>query len=171
MAAHHLVQLNIGRIRAPLDTPQLEGFVSALEPINALADRSPGFVWRLQTEEGDATAVRPFDDDMLLVNMSVWESLEALSEFTYRSDHRKVMAGRRQWFERMSEAYLVLWWVPAGHIPTVEEAKERLMLLREKGPTPEAFTFRRAFPPPGAEVDVDEAGRPRSQDLDVECPT
>lgn len=149
MEAFHLAQLNIGRLRAPLDTPLLEGFVSALEPINALADEAPGFVWRLQTEEGDATALRPFEgEDMLLVNMSVWESLDTLSDFVYRSDHRPVMAQRRQWFERMSDAFQVLWWVPAGHIPSVEEAKERLMVLREKGPSPEAFTFRRSFPPP-----------------------
>jgi hypothetical protein len=168
MAVHHLAQLNIGRIRAPLDSAEMQGFVSALEPINALADGAPGFVWRLQTEDGDATAVRAFDDDMLLVNMSVWESREALSEFTYRSDHRRVMAGRRQWFERMDEAYLVLWWVPAGHIPTVQEARERLMLLREQGPTPAAFTFRQTFPPPDGAPGLDAVASPAGRDLGVE---
>jgi hypothetical protein len=153
MAGYHVAQLNIGRVLAPLESPQLAGFVEALEPINALADAAPGFVWRLQTEEGDATAVRPFDDDWILVNMSVWESIETLSDFAYRSDHRSIMLRRRQWFERMREAYLVLWWVPAGHIPSVEEAKERLLLLREKGPSPEAFTFQHAFPPPDATPD------------------
>jgi hypothetical protein len=146
---HHLAQLNIGRILAPLDTEQLSGFVGALEPINALADAAPGFVWRLQTEDGDATAIRPFDDDMLLLNMSVWASFEDLSAFVYRSDHREVMRGRRGWFERMAEAFLVLWWVPAGHIPTVSEAIERLEHLRAHGPSPEAFTFRVPHPPPG----------------------
>lgn len=147
---YHLAQLNIGRLAAPLDSPQLAAFVDALEPINALADATPGFVWRLQTEDGDATAIRPFaEDDMLLVNMSVWSSLEALADFAYRSDHREIMRRRREFFERMTEAYLVLWWVPAGEIPTVEEAKVRLDLLRTVGPSPEAFTFRSPFPPPG----------------------
>ena len=148
MTDHHLAQLNIGRLKAPLDAPETAGFVSALEPINALADRSPGFVWRLQTEEGDATAIRPFDDETLLVNMSVWRSLEALADFAYRSDHRDVMLRRREWFEKLGEAYTVLWWVPADHTPTVEEAKQRLELLRRHGPTHDAFTFNTPFPPP-----------------------
>ena len=147
---YHLAQLNIGRLRAPLESPQIAGFVAALEPINAIADAAPGFVWRLQTEDGDATAIRPFaEDDLLLVNMSVWRSLEALADFAYRSDHRDVMRQRRDWFERMAEAYLVLWWVPEGHIPTVDEAKARLERLRRVGPSPDAFTFRQPFPPPG----------------------
>jgi hypothetical protein len=143
--------VNIARLRAPLDTPQLADFVAALEPVNALADGAPGFVWRLQTEEGDATAIRAFDDDMLIVNMSVWESVDALADFTYRSDHRAVLVQRRKWFERMAEAFLVLWWVPAGHQPSVDEAKDRLSRLQHDGPTPEAFTFRSPFPPPAAD--------------------
>jgi Domain of unknown function (DUF3291) len=143
--------VNIARLRAPLDSPQLADFVAALEPVNALADGSPGFVWRLQTDDGDATAIRAFDDDMLIVNMSVWESVDALADFTYRSDHRAVMVQRRKWFERMAEAFLVLWWVPAGHQPSVDEAKDRLVRLQRHGPTPEAFTFRSPFPPPDAD--------------------
>jgi hypothetical protein len=148
--AHHLAQLNIGRTLAPLDSEQLSGFVGALDEINALADAAPGFVWRLQTEDGDATAIKAFDDDLMIVNMSVWESLEALSDYVYRSDHKDVMRRRRQWFERMDLAYLVLWWVPAGHRPSVDEAVERLEVLRASGPTPDAFTFRAPFPPPGS---------------------
>ncbi len=148
-APWHLAQLNVGVLRAPLDSPQLAGFVEALDPINALADRTPGFVWRLQTEDGNATAIRPFEDDRVAVNLSVWESLEALGEFVYASRHLDVLRRRREWFEHMAEAYLVLWWVPAGTIPTVEEAKRRLEILRERGPSPEAFTFREPFPPPG----------------------
>jgi heme-degrading monooxygenase HmoA len=140
--------LNIGRIRAALESPQLAEFVATLEPINAIADAAPGFVWRLQTDEGDATSIRAFDDDMLLVNMSVWESLDALSAFVYQSDHRAVMLRRRQWFERPTDAFMVLWWVPADHIPTVDEAKQRLELLRKEGPSPEAFTFTNPFPAP-----------------------
>ena len=148
MAAHHLAQVNVATVRAPLDSPQLAGFVAALEPINALADHSPGFVWRLQTEDGDATAIRPFGDQRIMVNLSVWESLEALRAFVYASRHLDVMRRRREWFHHMADAYLALWWVPAGTIPTVAEARDRLELLAGKGPTADAFTFRAPFPEP-----------------------
>ena len=126
MPRFHVAQLNVARLKTALDSPALFDFVEALEPINALADAAPGFVWRLQTEDGDATAIRAFEDDMLIVNMSVWESIEALGNFAYRSDHRSVMVRRREWFEQMAEAYLVLWWVTEGHMPTVEEGRARL---------------------------------------------
>jgi Domain of unknown function (DUF3291) len=155
----------VGRIRAPLESPVLAGFVAALEPINQLADEAPGFVWRLQTEAGDATAIRLFDDDMLLINMSVWESVAALAAFTYDSPHRDVLRGRRQWFEKMTEAYLVLWWIPAGTLPTPSDAKAKLGHLRRHGPTPEAFTFRVPFPPPGSTGPVDPIAEERF------CPT
>jgi heme-degrading monooxygenase HmoA len=155
MAAHHLAQVNLATLRAPLDGPELAGFVARLEPINALADAHPGFVWRLQTEDGDATAIRPFDDDRILVNISVWESLEALRAFVYASRHLDVMRRRREWFHRMADPYLALWWLPAGAVPTVAQAKDRLELLRRQGPTPAAFTFRAPFPAPTA------ATRPR----------
>jgi hypothetical protein len=146
MTTHHLAQLNIGRILAPLDDASMAGFVNALAPINALADAAPGFVWRFQTAAGDATSLRPFDDDnLLLVNFSVWESVEALKAFVYQSDHAGVMRNRRQWFAKLAEQYTVLWWVPAGHIPTWEEAQVRLELLRRQGPTAEAFTFQQPF--------------------------
>jgi hypothetical protein len=144
---HHLAQLNIARFKAPMDDPGMAGFVEQLDPVNALADSWPGFVWRLQTEEGNATAIHAFDDDLLLVNMSVWESVEALGEFVYRSGHVEVMRRRRDWATRMAEAYMCLWWIPAGEIPTIEEAKERLNHLREHGPTARAFTFKRRFAP------------------------
>jgi Domain of unknown function (DUF3291) len=155
MAAHHLAQVNLATLRAPLDGPELAGFVAKLEPINALADAHPGFVWRLQTEDGDATAIRPFDDDRILVNLSVWESLEALRAFVYASRHLDVMRRRREWFHRMADPYLALWWLPAGAIPTVAQARDRLELLGRQGPTPAAFTFRTPFPAPTA------ATRPR----------
>jgi hypothetical protein len=148
MAAHHLAQVNIATLRAPLDGPELAGFVAQLEPINALADRSPGFVWRLQTEDGDATAIRPYEDDRVMVNLSVWASFEALRSFVYATRHLEVMRHRRQWFSRMADPYLALWWLPAGTIPTVAEAKERLELLARQGPTAGAFTFRVTFPEP-----------------------
>lgn len=145
---HHLAQVNVARLRAPLDAPELADFVAALDPVNALADAAPGFVWRLQTDEGDATSIRAFDDDMIIVNMSVWESLEALRDFVYRSDHRTFLARRREWFDRMDAPMVALWWVPAGHRPTVSEAKERLDALDRLGATPEVFSFRRSFPAP-----------------------
>src|SRR5436190_8485690 len=142
MADLHIAQVNIALARAPLDSPLLADFVALLDPINALADAWPGFVWRLQTEDGDATAIRAFDDDRIIVNMSVWESVEALGEFVYRSGHLEVLRQRRDWFERMTTPSLAMWWIRAGATPTVDEAKRRLDLLERHGPTPEAFTFK-----------------------------
>jgi Domain of unknown function (DUF3291) len=153
-SAWHLAQLNVGRLRAPLESDTLTGFVAALEPINALADAHPGFVWRLQTDAGDATSIRPTDDDLFLINMSVWSSVETLRAFVYTTAHVQVLRQRRAWFEQLAASHMVLWWVPAGHIPSVEEALARLERLRRDGPTPDAFTFRAPFEPqasgPGA---------------------
>jgi hypothetical protein len=148
-ASFHLAQLNVATILAPLDDERMRGFVEALEPINAIADASPGFVWRLKDDAGNATALRPFGADMI-VNMSVWESAEALFDYVYRSGHKAYLARRKEWFSMPAEMHLVLWWIPAGTIPTIEEAKGRLDLLRANGPSPEAFTFKRRFPAPGA---------------------
>lgn len=133
---------------APIDSPRLADFVAGLEPVNALADAAPGFVWRLQDDSGDATAIRPYDDERVMVNMSVWESLEALQAFVRSDEHVAYLRRRREWFERMDEAIVALWWVRAGDIPTVAEAKDRLALLERMGPTPAAFTFRTSFPAP-----------------------
>jgi hypothetical protein len=151
----HLAQLNVGRLLAPLESETLAGFVAALEPINALADGHPGFVWRLQTDAGDATSIRPTDDDLFLVNMSVWSSLQTLRAFVYTTAHVDVLRQRRDWFERLATSHMVLWWVPAGHIPTVEEALAHLDRLRRDGPTPAAFTFRAPFEP-----EASDAGAP-----------
>ncbi|WP_219414545.1 DUF3291 domain-containing protein [Pseudonocardia nigra] len=146
----HLAQLNISLPVAPLTSPRLARFVAALEPVNALADAAPGFVWRLQTEDGDATAIRGFGDDRLIINMSVWTSIEALGDFVFQGLHREILARRREWFPRMREASQVLWWVPEGHRPTVAEAEVRLDHLRVHGPSAFAFTFRSPFPAPDA---------------------
>lgn len=148
MADHHLAQINIARMLAPLDDPVMAGFVSRLDEINALADRAPGFVWRLQTPEGDATTLRPYDDDRILVNMSVWKSVETLKEFAYRSAHVELFRQRASWFAKFGETYLALWWIPGGHTPDVNEAKERLAHLEKHGPSSHAFTFRDPWPAP-----------------------
>ncbi len=154
----HLAQVNIALPLEPLDSERLKGFVDALEPINAIADAAPGFVWRLQTEDGDATAIRPFDDDRLLINMSPWESLEAFAEFVYGPEHAGVMRHRRRWFVPMREMITALWWSPVGIVPTPADAVQRLDLLRTHGPTPDAFTVRQPFARP------DESGAPRVRD-------
>ncbi|WP_020393756.1 DUF3291 domain-containing protein [Thiolinea disciformis] len=143
---YQLAQLNIATLLAPLDSPELKDFVDNLDRINALAEQSQGFVWRLQTAAGDATALRPFGEDVI-VNLSVWDSVEALHQFVYRSAHAPIMSRRREWFARMAQAYMVLWWVPTGHQPSVEEAKQRLEQLQTQEPSAEAFTFKKLFPP------------------------
>lgn len=147
MPEYHLAQLNIGRMLAPMDSPTMAGFVARLDDINALADNAPGFVWRLQDEAGNATALRPYEDEWIIINMSVWESVEQLKAFTYSTGHAGVMRGRRQWFEPHTEMYFVMWWIPAGHIPTPQEARERLDYLQAHGETSHAFTFRTMFEP------------------------
>lgn len=148
-----IAQVNIALPRTPLSGPELRWFVDALAPVNAAADAAPGFRWRLQTEDGDATAVRAFDDDRLIVNLTVWASMEALADFVYRDPvHVEVLRRRRDGFRRLGEAHQVLWWVRAGHRPSVADAEDRLAHLRRHGPTPRSFTFRAPFPAPGAEV-------------------
>lgn len=147
MPTYHLAQVNIARMKAPLESPVLAGFVARLAEINALADRSLGFVWRLQTPSGDATYLRPYDDDRILFNMSVWESVEALKHYVYKTAHVELLRQRNDWFEHFSGAYAALWWVPAGHIPGIDEAKKRLAHLDEHGPTQFAFTFKKIFEP------------------------
>lgn len=148
MSLHQLAQMNIGVIKGPMDSPVMADFAANLDRINALAEATPGFVWRLQTEEGDATALRPFDNENMLVNMSVWRDVAALSAYVYQTAHVEMMRRRREWFERMDEAFLVLWWVPAGHQPGVDEGMARLASLRARGPTAEAFSFGNPFAPP-----------------------
>ena len=149
MTAFHLAQFNTARLRLPLDDPAMAEFVAGFDLMNSLADRSPGFVWRIADEEtGDASAIRPIAPDMI-ITMSVWESLEALRDYTYRSSHLDYLRRRREWFlPHTLPASAVCWWVPAGHIPGIDEALERLERLATDGPTPEAFNFRQSFPAP-----------------------
>lgn len=142
----HLAQLNVAHLRAPIDAPELATFVELLEPINDLADAAPGFVWRLKESEEDPTATVVHDyGDHLLVNFSVWDSIENLWNFAYRSAHLGVLRRRREWFLRVAEPYSVMWWVPEGTIPTLAEAMARLGHLRAEGPSPAAFTFQEPY--------------------------
>ena len=147
MARYHIAQVNIGRIRAELDDPIMAGFVNRLDEINALADASPGFVWRLKTEENNATYFRPFNDERTLLNMSVWENVEQLRHFVFQTVHVELLRQRQAWFEKFAGAYVALWWVPVGYIPGIDEAKRRLAHLDQHGPTQLAFTFQSVFPP------------------------
>lgn len=149
MTERHIAQLNVGRAVAPPGSPELADFMAALDRINALAESSPGFVWRLQSASGNATDILVSEDPRSLVNMSVWSSVEALFAFVYRTAHTEIMKRRREWFEKPAQAHQVLWWIPAGHIPTIEEALQRLAELRRDGPTERAFTFRQHFPDGG----------------------
>ena len=145
MTKYHLAQLNIGRVLGAMDSEIMYGFASRLDEINALADTAEGFVWRLQTDEGNATSIHVFDDDMLLINMSVWESIEALHNYAYKTAHAELLRDRKQWFSQLGKPHMVLWWIEAGHIPTTDEAKTKLELLTEQGASPLAFTFTKRF--------------------------
>jgi hypothetical protein len=147
-ATGELAQVNIALAREPLDAPLLADFMSALARVNARADCAAGFVWRMQTEDGDATSVRGFGGDrLLIINLTVWESVAALRDFVYGDrEHLAVLRRRREWFARV-DVHTALWWVPVGHRPTVAEAEQRLEHLRSSGPTPHAFAFAEHFPP------------------------
>ena len=145
--SYELAEVNIARMRGALEDPIMAPLVALLDEVNALADASPGFVWRFQMENGNATYLRPYDDDRILFNLSVWTSVGALKSYTYGGAHAKVFARRREWFDRFEGMAVALWWVPAGHRPSVEEAKERLAHLQEYGPSRFAFTFRSLEPP------------------------
>lgn len=160
MTVWHLAQVNVGTTVDDVDSPALADFMARLDAINALADTAPGFVWRLQTDSGNATDIRPTDNPRFIVNMSVWDSTESLFAFVYRTSHRDVMVRRREWFLRPVGAYQALWWVPAGTRPTVAQGLARLRLLEAEGPSPAAFTFKSVFPPPSAAAPEDMTPEP-----------
>jgi len=148
MADFHLAQINIGRLIAPLDDPRIAGFVRELDPINALADQSPGFIWRLQSGKGNATDIAYNEDPTIMVNMSVWTTLKSLQDYVYASRHLQVFKQRGSWFEKMDKPHYCLWWIPAGHIPAVAEGRERLEHYQQYGSTPFSFWFSEPFPVP-----------------------
>ncbi len=152
MTGHHLAQVNIAKARYDVEDPRMAGFMDNLDRINGLGDHSPGFVWRYQTEEGDATATRVFDDPDILLNLTVWESVEALKDYVYRTEHVDFLRRRREWFTaECGYPTTTLWWIPAGHIPTPEEARRRAEQLQADGPSPEAFSWSSLHPAPGRE--------------------
>ncbi len=148
MAKYHLAQVNIALAKGEMDTELMNGFVSRLDEINEMADTAEGFVWRLQTDDGDSTGIRIFDKPLLLVNMSVWESIDTLKNFVYTSAHVELIRDRQAWFHKFIDAHQALWWVPAGHIPTTEEAKEKLEYIQKHGSTVAAFHFGKPFSMP-----------------------
>jgi len=154
-----LAQVNIARARGEMSDPVMAEFVARLPEINALADQSPGFVWRLQTEDGDATAVRPYEDNRILINLSVWADLPALRTYVYRSAHAAIMRRRREWFERFDRIYVALWWVPVGHRPSVAEAVARLAHLEQHGSTALACSFAEPFGPDGLPMPLEDVTR------------
>jgi hypothetical protein len=143
-----LAQINVGRLLAPVDSPRITSFVVRLDPVNALAEAAPGFVWRLKSDSGNATDIQYNDDPLTIVNMSVWESIEALRDFVYASDHIHVLRERALWFERSDQPNYCLWWVPPGHQPTVTEGRERLEHYQARGATEFSFSFAQRFPVP-----------------------
>jgi hypothetical protein len=149
VTTHELAQINVARLKAPIDHPDTAEFVANLDGINALAETSPGFVWRFQTDDGNATSVHPTGDELVIVNLSMWTSVEALSDFAYRSGHTAFLRRRAEWFERATEPVVALWWEPAGSRPDEHEGMARLAHLRTHGPSAHAFTFRDQFDPAG----------------------
>ena len=148
MSKFQLAQINIAKGKADVASPVMKGFVDRLDEINQLADQSPGFVWRLQTEDGDATGIQAFDDPHLIVNMSVWEDLESLKIYVYKSQHVELIKDRSAWFNKMIESQVALWWIPEGHIPSIAEGKEKLEAIEKNGPSDSAFSFAKPFPLP-----------------------
>ncbi|GAA0397042.1 DUF3291 domain-containing protein [Cocleimonas flava] len=146
--SYHIAQINIAQAKADKDSEIMSGFISRLDEIHTLADNAPGFIWRLETEDGDDGSVSVFNDPLLLINMSVWRDIDSLRAFVYKSIHIELLQDRDAWFDKMGEIHQTLWWVPAGHIPTIQEGKDKLDQIREFGPTAEAFTFGKKFPSP-----------------------
>lgn len=145
---YYLAQLNIAKTLAPLESPKLKEFVDNLDRINGIAESSPGFVWRLKDDTGNATEISAFDDPNIIVNMSVWQDIQSLKQFMFKTDHASFLMRREQWFEKPTQPTYVLWWMPKTHTPTLDEAKQKLAHLREHGDTEHAFSMRKVYAAP-----------------------
>lgn len=159
---YHLAQVNTAKMNAELDDPIMSGFVRRLDEINLLAENSKGFVWRFQAETGNATYLRPFDDTRILFNMSVWETVEDLRNYVYVSNHVELLKSKANWFTKLGEPHLALWWIQNKHIPSVDEALEKLRFITAKGPSPYAFTFAKPYPKPNKALNRTRANDARS---------
>ena len=148
LSIFHLAQVNVAQAKADMESDLMQGFVSRLDEINALAESAEGFIWRLQEDSGSATAIRVFDDPLLLINMSVWADLESLKHYVYKSLHVELIKDREAWFNKMGESHQVLWWIPAGHVPSTEEARNKLEYIRKHGSSAQAFNFAKPYPRP-----------------------
>ena len=149
----HFAELNIARLHRPLDEPDNAEFVAALDAVNLIAERTPGFVWRLQGDDGASSSyVTAYDDPLLIINLTVWEDNESLRHFTYRSGHGAYLRRRREWFEALTKPHMVCWWIAAGEVPTVADATRRLDLLRVNGPSADGFSFTDPMPAPDGVV-------------------
>jgi len=145
----YLAQVNIARVKEPLDSPVMQDFVNNLEPINRLAEGSDGFIWRLKEDDNNATGIRIFDDEHLIVNMSVWRDIDSLRNYVFRTAHAEFLKRRKEWFLRMAEQHMALWYVPVGHEPSIQEAEEKLLLRRRIADSPAAFGFQTMYSPSG----------------------
>jgi hypothetical protein len=144
----NIAQVNIGRINGiSMEDPVMSDFVARLDEVNSLAENSKGFVWRLKEDAGNATSIKFNDDVRIIVNMSVWETIDDLYAFTYNSMHREVLVQRARWFQKLDNHFMALWFVPRFTFPSVEDARFRLSYLEKNGPTPMAFTFKKRFTP------------------------
>lgn len=140
-----LAQINIAEMLAPINDPIMKDFVDNLDRINKLAEQSQGFIWRLKGDEDNATAITVFDNLFLIINMSVWENIDALFDFTYKTVHVEILKRKKEWFHKMPRMHMAFWYVENGHEPTPEEAKERLYYLQEYGESPYAFSFKSKY--------------------------
>ncbi|SFW64162.1 protein of unknown function [Sinomicrobium oceani] len=152
-----LAQVNISRIKGPIDSPVMSDFVANLDRINRLAEGSPGFIWRLKDDGNNATSIKIYDDDFIIVNMSVWSDIESLFGYVYRSNHAEILKQKKEWFHKMQEMHMALWYVEDGLLPSVTDARERLDHIRKHGETPYAFTFKNKYSPTDLKEDIQKS--------------
>ena len=149
MAKYQLAQINIGRIKgAGIDDPIMKEFVDNLDAINRLAETSAGFIWRLKSDDNNATSFNPYNDEQVIINISVWENIESLENYVFKTLHADFLRRRKEWFQKFGKVTTAMWWIREGEFPSVEEAVDKLARLQQEGPTSSIFDFKSKFPPP-----------------------